>query len=44
MGLEQYKVIKLSGIGCSSKTPAYFMGGGHAFQDHFYRYAEPGSL
>lgn len=31
MGLEQYKVIKLSGIGCSSKTPAYFMGGGHAF-------------
>lgn len=24
-------MIKLSGIGCSSKTPAYFLGGSHAF-------------
>jgi 2-oxoglutarate ferredoxin oxidoreductase subunit beta len=31
LGLEQYKVIKLSGIGCSSKTPAYFLGGSHGF-------------
>lgn len=31
MGLEQYQVIKLSGIGCSSKTPAYFLGGSHGF-------------
>ncbi len=31
MGLEQHNVIKLSGIGCSSKTPAYFMGRSHAF-------------
>jgi 2-oxoglutarate/2-oxoacid ferredoxin oxidoreductase subunit beta len=26
LGLEQHNVIKLSGIGCSSKTPAYFLG------------------
>ena len=25
-GLEAHKVIKTSGIGCSSKTPAYFLG------------------
>ncbi|MAS36198.1 MAG: 2-oxoglutarate ferredoxin oxidoreductase subunit beta [Anaerolineaceae bacterium] len=31
IGLEQHNVIKLSGIGCSSKTPAYFMGRAHAF-------------
>ncbi len=31
LGLEQHNVIKLSGIGCSSKTPAYFMGRSHAF-------------
>lgn len=31
MSLPMYKVIKLSGIGCSSKTPAYFLGGSHAF-------------
>ncbi len=30
-GLKQENVIKLSGIGCSSKTPAYFMGRSHAF-------------
>ena len=31
MGLEQHKIIKVSGIGCSSKTPAYFLGGSHGF-------------
>lgn len=31
MGLQQHNVIKLSGIGCSSKTPAYFLGRSHAF-------------
>ena len=25
------QVIKLSGIGCSSKTPAYFLGSAHGF-------------
>ena len=31
MGLPMHRVIKLSGIGCSSKTPAYFLGRSHAF-------------
>lgn len=31
MGIEQHKIIKMSGIGCSSKTPAYFLGGSHGF-------------
>ena len=31
MGIEPERVIKLSGIGCSSKTPAYFMGRSHSF-------------
>ena len=31
LGLEQYKIIKMSGIGCSSKTPAYFLGRSHGF-------------
>ncbi len=26
LGLDPYQVIKVSGIGCSSKTPAYFLG------------------
>ncbi|MBI6546718.1 MAG: 2-oxoacid:ferredoxin oxidoreductase subunit beta, partial [Cyanobacteria bacterium NC_groundwater_1444_Ag_S-0.65um_54_12] len=30
-GLDPYQVIKLSGIGCSSKTPAYFIEQGHGF-------------
>jgi 2-oxoglutarate ferredoxin oxidoreductase subunit beta len=30
-GLEPSKVAKLSGIGCSSKTPAYFLGHSHGF-------------
>jgi 2-oxoglutarate ferredoxin oxidoreductase subunit beta len=31
MSIAPEKVIKLSGIGCSSKTPAYFMSGAHGF-------------
>ncbi|MGA7616820.1 MAG: 2-oxoacid:ferredoxin oxidoreductase subunit beta [Thermoanaerobaculia bacterium] len=31
MGVEPEKVIKLSGIGCSSKTPAYFISRAHGF-------------
>jgi 2-oxoglutarate ferredoxin oxidoreductase subunit beta len=30
-GLEPHRVAKLSGIGCSSKTPAYFLGNSHGF-------------
>ena len=29
--LEPHKIAKLSGIGCSSKTPAYFIGQSHGF-------------
>ena len=31
VGLDQTKVVKFSGIGCSSKTPAYFLGHSHGF-------------
>jgi 2-oxoglutarate/2-oxoacid ferredoxin oxidoreductase subunit beta len=31
MGIDPRQVIKLSGIGCSSKSPAYFLGGSHGF-------------
>ena len=31
MGVQPERVIKLSGIGCSSKSPAYFLGGSHGF-------------
>lgn len=31
MGVDQSQVIKLSGIGCSSKSPAYFLGASHGF-------------
>lgn len=31
MGLEQHNLLKMSGIGCSSKTPAYFLGRSHGF-------------
>src|ERR1044071_2672435 len=31
MGIEPHRVAKLSGIGCSSKTPAYFMNQAHGF-------------
>lgn len=30
-GVEPHRVIKVSGIGCSSKTPAYFLGRSHGF-------------
>jgi 2-oxoglutarate ferredoxin oxidoreductase subunit beta len=30
-GLQPHEVAKLSGIGCSSKTPAYFLGHSHGF-------------
>ncbi|HWG75819.1 MAG TPA: 2-oxoacid:ferredoxin oxidoreductase subunit beta [Steroidobacteraceae bacterium] len=31
LSLEPRNVVKLSGIGCSSKTTAYFISGGHGF-------------
>ncbi|HEY2433123.1 MAG TPA: 2-oxoacid:ferredoxin oxidoreductase subunit beta [Vicinamibacterales bacterium] len=31
MGIQPRDVLKLSGIGCSSKTPAYFLGEAHGF-------------
>jgi 2-oxoglutarate/2-oxoacid ferredoxin oxidoreductase subunit beta len=31
MGSDPHDVIKLSGIGCSSKSPAYFLGASHGF-------------
>lgn len=31
LSIAPEKVIKLSGIGCSSKTPAYFLSGAHGF-------------
>src|SRR5512134_2486490 len=31
MGVDSSRVIKLSGIGCSSKSPAYFLGNSHGF-------------
>ena len=31
MGVNPERVIKLSGIGCSSKSPAYFLGTSHGF-------------
>jgi 2-oxoglutarate ferredoxin oxidoreductase subunit beta len=31
MGVEPYQVAKFSGIGCSSKSPAYFLGTSHGF-------------
>jgi 2-oxoglutarate ferredoxin oxidoreductase subunit beta len=31
MGIDPKQVLKLSGIGCSSKTPAYFLGDAHGF-------------
>jgi 2-oxoglutarate ferredoxin oxidoreductase subunit beta len=31
LGLDQTQVIKMSGIGCSSKTPAYWLGWSHGF-------------
>lgn len=31
LALEPHRVAKVSGIGCSSKTPTYFLGGAHGF-------------
>jgi 2-oxoglutarate ferredoxin oxidoreductase subunit beta len=31
LGIEARQVLKLSGIGCSSKSPAYFLGSAHGF-------------
>src|SRR5512141_1556880 len=31
MGVQPERVLKMSGIGCSSKSPAYFMGRAHSF-------------
>jgi 2-oxoglutarate ferredoxin oxidoreductase subunit beta len=31
LGIEPWKVAKFSGIGCSSKSPAYFLGLSHGF-------------
>jgi 2-oxoglutarate/2-oxoacid ferredoxin oxidoreductase subunit beta len=31
LAIEPHRVAKLSGIGCSSKTPAYFLGNSHGF-------------
>ncbi len=31
MGIDATQMIKLSGIGCSSKSPAYFLQGSHGF-------------
>lgn len=31
MSIEPHRVAKLSGIGCSSKTPSYFLGNSHGF-------------
>ena len=31
MGVEPERIIKMSGIGCSSKSPAYFMNRSHSF-------------
>jgi len=31
MNIEPHRVAKMSGIGCSSKTPSYFLGNSHGF-------------
>src|SRR6188508_3297959 len=31
LSIEPHRVAKISGIGCSSKTPAYFLGNSHGF-------------
>jgi 2-oxoglutarate ferredoxin oxidoreductase subunit beta len=32
LDIEPHRVAKLSGIGCSSKTPDYFLGASHGFK------------
>src|ERR1700741_2423952 len=43
MGLDPQQGIKLSGIGCSSKSPAYFLGGSHGFNAVHGRMASVGT-
>ena len=31
LSIEPHKIAKLSGIGCSSKSPTYFLGNSHGF-------------
>src|SRR5690625_2420969 len=31
MNVEPHKIVKLSGIGCSSKAPAYYLNNSHGF-------------
>ncbi len=31
LAIDPHRVVKMSGIGCSSKTPAYFLGKSHGF-------------
>ncbi len=31
LGIDSKRIVKLSGIGCSSKSPAYFLGQAHGF-------------
>ena len=31
LSVEPHRIAKMSGIGCSSKTPAYFLNGSHSF-------------
>jgi 2-oxoglutarate ferredoxin oxidoreductase subunit beta len=31
LAIQPHRLVKLSGIGCSSKTPAYFVSGAHGF-------------
>ncbi|MBV1881009.1 MAG: 2-oxoacid:ferredoxin oxidoreductase subunit beta [Pseudomonadales bacterium] len=31
LSIEPHRIVKLSGIGCSSKTPTYFLGKSHGF-------------
>ena len=36
MGIEPHRLAKISGIGCSSKTPAYFVSESHGFNSVLY--------
>jgi 2-oxoglutarate ferredoxin oxidoreductase subunit alpha len=39
LDIEPHRVAKLSGIGCSSKTPDYFLGASHGFQHRAWPHA-----
>ena len=39
MGVQPERVMKLSGIGCSSKSPAYFMSRSHSLQQRAWAHA-----